>query len=136
MSEKDKEGNSIKGNVIIKETKDSLIRSEDKLVVSLGLNNIIIIDTHDALLVANKYFSQSVKNLVSFMDDKGFNEGKNHKKVYRPCGSFLSIEEESSWQIKKVEVNPSASLSLQMHFHRSQHLVVVSGTAKIEIDNI
>ena len=136
MSEKDKEGNSIKGNVIIKETKDSLIRSEDKLVVSLGLDNIIIIQTKDALLVANKYSSQSVKNLVSFMDEKGFNEGKNHKKVYRPWGSFLSVEEGSTWQIKKIEVNPGASLSLQMHFYRSEHWVVVSGNAKIEIDNV
>ena len=105
-------------------------------MVSLGLNNIIIIETNDALLVANKYFSQSVKNLVSFMDEKGFNEGKNHKKVFRPWGSFLSIEKESTWQIKKIEVNPGASLSLQMHFHRSEHWVVVSGTAKIEIDNV
>ena len=136
MSEKDKEGNSIKGNVIIKETKDSFIRSEDKLVVSLGLNNIIIIETNDALLVANKYLSQSVKNLVSYLDEKGFNEGKNHKKVHRPWGTFFSIEEESTWQIKKIEVNPGASLSLQMHFHRSEHWVVVSGTAKIEIDNV
>ena len=136
MSEKDKNGNAIKGNVIIKETKDSLIRSEDKLIVSIGLENIIIVDTKDALLVANKYFSQNVKNIVSILNKKGFKEGQNHKKVYRPWGSFLSVEETSTWQIKKIEVNPGASLSLQMHFYRSEHWVVVSGTAKVEINNV
>ena len=70
------------------------------------------------------------------MKEKGFNEAQNHKIVYRPWGSFLSIEDGSTWQIKKIEVNPGASLSLQMHFHRSEHWVVVNGTAKVEIDNI
>ena len=70
------------------------------------------------------------------MNKKGFNEGQNHKKIYRPWGSFLSIEEDNNWKIKKIEVNPGASLSLQMHFHRSEHWVVVNGKAKIEIDNI
>ena len=72
---------------------------------------------------------------ISLMNKKGFNEAQNHKIVYRPWGSFLSIEEGKTWQIKKIEVNPGASLSLQMHFHRSEHWVVVSGTAKILIEN-
>ena len=70
------------------------------------------------------------------MNEKGFDESLNHKKVYRPWGSFLSIEEGNTWKIKKIEVNPGASLSLQMHFHRSEHWVVVNGTAKIKIDTI
>lgn len=134
--EKDKEGNSLKGKILTKATKDSLIRSEDKFVVSLGLENIIIVETKDAVLVANKDYSESLKNLVSLMNEKGFDESQNHKKVYRPWGYFLSIEEGSNWKIKKIEVNPGASLSLQMHLHRSEHWVVVSGNAKIEIDNI
>ena len=99
------------------------------------MENIIVVETRDAVLVANRNSSESIKKIVSLMNKKGFNEGKNHKKVYRPWGSFLSIEEGSSWQIKKIDVNPGASLSLQMHFHRSEHWVVVNGTAKIQIGN-
>ncbi|WP_075506973.1 mannose-1-phosphate guanylyltransferase/mannose-6-phosphate isomerase [Prochlorococcus marinus] len=135
MSKKDQNGNYLKGRVLAKETKESLIRSEEKLVVSIGLENIVIVETKDAVLVANKESSQSVKHIVSLMNEKGFNEAQNHKIVYRPWGSFLSIEEGETWQIKKIEVNPGASLSLQMHFHRSEHWVVVNGTAKILIDN-
>ena len=70
------------------------------------------------------------------MNEKGIDEAKNHKKVYRPWGSFLSIEESNTWQIKKIDVNPGASLSLQMHFHRSEHWVVLNGTAKVEIGDL
>ncbi len=135
MSKKDQNGNYLKGRVLAKETKESLIRSEEKLVVGIGLENVVIVETKDAILVANKESSQSVKNIVSLMNEKGFNEAQNHKIVYRPWGSFLSIEEGKTWQIKKIEVNPGASLSLQMHFHRSEHWVVVSGTAKILIED-
>ncbi len=133
---KDKEGNSLKGKILAKDTKDSIIRCEDKFVVGLGLENIIIVETKDAVLVANRGYSESIKNLVSLMNEKGFDESQNHKKVYRPWGSFLSIEEGNTWKIKKIEVNPGASLSLQMHFQRSEHWVVVKGKAKIKIDNI
>ena len=133
---KDKDGNSFKGKILAESTKDSLIRCEDKFVVGLGLENIIIVETKDAVLVANKEYSESIKNLVLLMNEKGFDESLNHKKVYRPWGSFLSIEEGNTWKIKKIEVDPGASLSLQMHSHRSEHWVVVKGKAKIEIDNI
>jgi mannose-6-phosphate isomerase-like protein (cupin superfamily) len=78
----------------------------------------------------------SLKEVVSSLNKKGFDEAQNHKKVYRPWGSFLSLEAGDSWQIKKIDVNPGASLSLQKHLHRSEHWVVVCGTAKIEIGNI
>ena len=135
MSKKDQNGNSFTGRVLARETNQSMIRSEDKLVVSIGLKNVVIVETKDAVLVANKESSQSVKDIVSLMNKKGIKEAKTHKIVYRPWGSFLSIEEGETWQIKKIKVNPGASLSLQMHFHRSEHWVVVSGTAKIEINN-
>ena len=136
ISKKDLNGNSLNGRVLAQNTKDSIIRSEDKLVVGIGLENVVIVETKDAVLVANSKSSQSVKNIVSLMEDKGFNEAQQHKFVYRPWGSFLSIEDGSTWQIKKIEVNPGASLSLQMHFHRSEHWVVVSGTAKVEIGDL
>ncbi len=136
ISEKDINSNSVNGRVLVQDTKDSLIISEDKLVVGIGLENVIIVETKDAVLVANSKSSQGVKNIVSLMNEKGFNEASNHKVVYRPWGSFISIEEGSTWQIKKIEVNPGASLSLQMHFHRSEHWVVVAGTAKVEIGDL
>ena len=135
ISKKDLYGNSLNGRVLAHNTKNSIIRSDDKFVVGIGLENVVIVETKDAVLVANSKSSQSVKEIVSLMQKKGFNEAENHKFVYRPWGSFLSIEEGSTWQIKKIEVNPGASLSLQMHFHRSEHWVVVSGTAKVEIGN-
>lgn len=133
VSEKDLDGNSTSGKVLIKNTKNSLIKSESKLVVSIGLENVLIVETRDSVLVAKKDCSQSLKEIVSLMKEKGFNEGQNHIKIYRPWGSFVSIEKGDTWQIKKIEVNPGASLSLQMHFHRSEHWVIVEGTAKIEI---
>ena len=136
ISEKDSEGNSISGRVLMKNTIDSLIKSENKLVVSIGLENVIIIETRDSVLVAKKDSSQSLKEIVSLMKEKGFNEGHNHKKNYRPWGSYISVEEGDTWQIKKIEVNPGASLSLQMHSHRSEHWIIVEGTAKIEIDDM
>ena len=133
ISKKDKKGNFVKGKTLIKNTENSYIHSDEKLVVGLGLENMIIVETKDAVLVANKNSSESIKNIVSFMHEKGFIESQNHKLVFRPWGSFLSIEVGNSWQIKKIEVNPGASLSLQMHFHRSEHWVVVDGTAKVKI---
>ena len=94
----------------------------------------MIIDTKDALLVANKNFSQEIKEIVSTLNQKKFKEGKQHKKVYRPWGFYISIEESNIWQIKKIEVNPMASLSLQMHNHRSEHWIVLEGTAQVQVD--
>ena len=136
VSKKDNEANVLKGKTLIKKTKNSYIQSEDKLVVGIGLENIIIVETTDAVLVADKNSSEMIKKIVSLMNEKGLTESQNHKLVFRPWGSFLSIEEGNNWQIKKIVVNPGASLSLQMHFHRSEHWVVVDGTAKVLIGNI
>ena len=135
ISKKNKDGNSIKGKVIIKETKSSLIRSEEKLIVGLGLKDLMIIDTKDALLVANKNCSQEIKNIVSTLNEKNFKEGKEHKKIHRPWGFYESIEVGKFWQIKKIKVHPGASLSLQMHNHRSEHWIVVEGKAKVQIND-
>ena len=135
ISKKDKVGNAINGRVLIKDTKNSLIKSEEKLVVSIGLENVVIVETKDSVLVSNKNSSQSIKGMVSHMKEKGFDEAVIHKKVFRPWGSYLSIEEGETWQIKKIEVDPGASLSLQMHHKRSEHWVVVKGIANVEIDS-
>ena len=135
ISKKDLNGNSIQGNVLAKDTKKSLIRGEEKLLVSLGLSEVLIIDTKDALLVANKNFSQDIKKIVSILNSREIIEGREHKKVFRPWGYYLSIEEGKNWKIKKIEVNPGASLSLQLHKHRSEHWIVVQGKARVELND-
>ena len=133
LSNKDKKGNSIKGRVIADKTKNSLINSDERLIVTLGIKNIIIIDTRDALLVANKENAQDVKKIVDRLNNEGFNEGKEHKIMHRPWGNYLSIQQGENWQIKKINVYPGSELSLQMHYHRSEHWIVVQGTAKVQI---
>ena len=135
ISKKDLDGNSIKGNVLVKQTEASLLQSEKKLLVCLGLKDLIVVDTKDAVLVANKNFSQEIKGIVSFLNEKKLKEGKQHKKIYRPWGFYETIEESNGWQIKKIEVNPGASLSLQMHNHRSEHWIVVEGEAKVQVND-
>ena len=132
ISKKDSYGNAIKGKVLINETKNSLIRSEEKLVVTYGLKDTVIISTKDAVLVADKKNSQEVKKIVSMLNEEGFLK-EQHKKVYRPWGYYVSIEEELNWQIKNS--CKSWRLSLQKHKNRSEHWIVLKGIAEVEIEN-
>ncbi len=134
-SKKDKKGNTLQGKIIAKDTRDSFIKSENRLIVGLGIEELIIIDTDDALLISHKDKTHEVKKVVEELNNRNFSEGKVNKKTYRPWGSFTSIEKGKSWQVKKLEIKPKASLSLQMHRHRAEHWVIVNGTAKIEIDS-
>ena len=134
ISIKDKNGNNKKGNVYLKEVKDSYFRSESRLIVGLGVENLIVVETNDAILIANKEDTQSVKVLVNELEKMGFPEGKTNKKIYRPWGSYTSLTNGETWQVKRLEIKPKSSLSLQRHEHRSEHWVVVSGLAKVEID--
>ena len=133
-SKKDKNGNSIKGNGIIKESKDCYLRSEGRLVVGFGLKDLFIIETKDAVLVAHKNYTQNIKNLVEYLSANNFKEATENKKVYRPWGLYESIADGKNWQVKRLEINPKGKLSLQMHNHRAEHWVIVAGQAKIEID--
>ncbi|MDC3142423.1 mannose-1-phosphate guanylyltransferase/mannose-6-phosphate isomerase [Prochlorococcus sp. AH-716-I17] len=133
-SDKDTSGNAADGNVIIERSKDCYFRSEDRLIVGLGLNNLFVIETSDTILIADKNESENVKHIVNILKNKNMDEGIVHKKVFRPWGYYKSIEEDERWQIKKIVVNPGDSLSLQLHHHRSEHWIIVKGTAKIEID--
>tara|TARA_A100001388_G_C28772732_1_gene504999 strand:- start:1687 stop:3123 length:1437 start_codon:yes stop_codon:yes gene_type:complete len=133
-SEKDKHGNVISGNVFKRNTENCLIKSETRLAVALGLRNLAIIETNDALLVASKNDAQEVKEIVKILEEQKRPEANIHKKVFRPWGNFISIESGLKWQVKRIEVNPKSSLSLQMHKHRAEHWVVVTGTANVQID--
>lgn len=133
-SKKDSEGNSMKGKVILEESKNCYIRGENSLIVGIDIENLIIVQTRDAVLVANKSKTEKIKDLVKKMQSEGLIEGKEHKKINRPWGHYISIEEDSKWKVKKIAVNPGCSLSLQKHDFRAEHWVVVSGLAKVEID--
>ena len=134
-SEKDKYGNSTKGSTMIENSQNCYVRSEDRLVVGINLNNLVVIETNDAVLISNKDETQKVKNIVNKLKTNNFKEAKDNKKNYRPWGSFTRIEEGINWQVKRLEINPNASISLQMHEKRSEHWIVVSGIAKVEIGN-
>ena len=133
--DKDKNGNVFSGNVVTYDVNQSILKSENRLVIGNGLNNIIVIETDDAILVSDKEKSQSIKDIVSDLISKGYVEGKENRMNYRPWGNYKSIAEDLRWQVKKIEVKPGAQLSLQMHHHRAEHWIVVKGTAKVTIEN-
>ena len=130
---KDQNGNALNGKSIIKGSNNCYIRSEERLIVGIDLNDLVVIETNDAILISNKESTQKVKNVVQELNKSNLREGKQNLKSYRPWGSFTSIEYGPSWQVKKLEINPKASISLQLHKHRSEHWIVVDGTAKVEI---
>lgn len=134
ISNKDKSGNYIKGNVISKNTKNSYLQSEKRLIATIGIEDLIVVETSDVVLVANRDKSQEVKDIVGILKKKGISSGKEHKKIYRPWGFYESVVEDKRWQVKLITVKPGEKLSLQRHTHRSEHWIVVSGTAKVEVD--
>ena len=131
---KDINGNINIGKVLTSEVKDSYFRSENRLLVGLGVKNLIAVETNDALLVADKAYAQDVKNIVIHLEKEKMPESSNHKKVYRPWGHYMAIGEGRRWQAKRIEVNPGGNLSQQMHYHRAEHWIIVSGTAEVEIN--
>ena len=109
------------------------MRSEEAYC-GINLNNLVVVETNDAVLVANKDYTQRVKEIVHYLKKNEYDEGVENKKMYRPWGSFTSIEKGSSWQVKRLEIKPKASISLQMHKHRAEHWIIVDGIAKVEIN--
>ena len=135
VSKKDKNGNVLSGNIVNKFTQNCFIKSDKKLVVGIGIKNLIIVDTSDAVLIVHKDDCQKVKEIVTYLKKIGSNVGTDHQTMYRPWGSYTLIAKGDKWQLKTIEVKPKAKLSLQMHHHRAEHWVVVKGFAEIEIDN-
>ena len=133
--QQDKEGNVLRGRVISQDSKNCYLRSEHRLVVGIGIKDLIVVETDDAVLIADRDQSQNVKNIVNKLQADGSPEARAHRKIYRPWGNYTCVVEGSRWQVKKIEVKPGASLSLQMHHHRAEHWIVVKGTALVEIDN-
>ncbi len=133
-SAKDKLGNAVKGRVIIENSQNCYLRSESRLIAGIDLKDLIIVETNDAILVSNKESSQKVKELVEDLNKNNISEASLNKKSFRPWGCFTNIEKGNSWQVKKLEIKPNSSISLQMHHHRSEHWIVVNGQAKVEIN--
>ena len=134
-SEKDSNDNYIKGRVISHFSSNCFLSSENRLLVGIGLKNLIAVETNDAILISDKSQTQKVKDIVNILKAREYPEAEKHSKVYRPWGNYITIAEDSRWQVKMIEVKPSGKLSLQMHHHRSEHWVVVKGRAKVEIEN-
>jgi len=134
IGEKDNNGNVIKGNAITTETTNSYINANHHMVATIGLDNLIIVDTADATLVASKDKTQQVKQIVEQLQKQNRTEEQLHRKVYRPWGWYDTIDNGHRFKVKRICVNPGATLSLQKHYHRAEHWVVVKGTAQITND--
>jgi len=128
---KDEAGNAVRGDVLLEGTSNCYVQSEDKLIATIGLSDTVIVQTDDTILVAAKDQVQEVKKIVAKLKQQGRSETQLHRKVYRPWGSYDSIDSGERFQVKRIVVKPRAKLSLQMHHHRSEHWVVVSGTAEV-----
>ncbi|MBB1507805.1 mannose-1-phosphate guanylyltransferase/mannose-6-phosphate isomerase [Pseudoalteromonas sp. SG41-1] len=135
VSPQDENGNAFTGDVKAVDTKNTLVFSEDKLVATVGVEDLVIINTKDAVLVAHKDKSQHVKMIVQQLKDEQRSEAKLHREVYRPWGKYDSVDYGERFQVKRITVKPGAKLSVQMHHHRAEHWIVVSGTAKVQIDD-
>jgi len=132
ISEKDGEGNSSHGDVILQNTRNSFVRSDNKLVAVIGVDDLVVVSTKDALMVAHKDSVQDVKMITELLKIQARSEWQLSREVYRPWGKYDSIDSGERYQAKRITVKPGAKLSVQMHHHRAEHWVVVSGTARVK----
>lgn len=135
LANSDTNGNRTQGDALLIDCQNTFIRTESRLVAAIGLENLIIIETRDAIMIANRTKTQSVKKLVDLLKSRDRKEATEHRKMHRPWGSFETLLTSERFQVKQIAVNPGASLSLQMHHHRAEHWIVVSGTAEVHIDD-
>lgn len=131
MSPVDADGNSLAGDVLTQAAHNNYIRAESRLVAALGVSDLIVVETADAVLVASKDCAQDVKKIVERLQKDGRGEAVTHRKVFRPWGSYEGVDGGERFQVKRIIVNPGSTLSLQKHFHRAEHWVVVRGTARV-----
>ncbi len=124
-------GNVIQGDVLVKGVSNSYLRSENRMIAGIGLDNLIVVETTDAVLVADKAQVQSVREIVEELKSSGRCEHISHVRVYRPWGSYETVDQCERFRVKRIVVNPGASISLQKHHHRAEHWVVVKGTAQV-----
>ena len=135
IADKDSSGNVVNGDVLSINTSDTFISSNSRLVSTLGVKDLVVVETKDAVLVAHKSQAQNVKEIVNELKEKNRSEYKLNREVYRPWGKYDSIDNGDRFQVKRITVKPGAKLSVQMHHHRAEHWIVVSGTAKVTNGN-
>ncbi len=131
---KDETGNVAQGDVLLHDSRNTLALSEGRLIACVGVENLVVVETADAVLVADKNSTQDVKKIVDALKQNGRSEGQLHRKVFRPWGWYDSVDNGARFQVKRIVVKPGGQLSLQMHHHRAEHWIVVSGTAKVTRD--
>lgn len=131
VQEKDSKGNAIRGDILLDKTTNSYIYSQDKLIAAVGVDNLVIVETKDAVLVANKESVQNVKNIVEKLKLSNRTEYLQHQEVFRPWGKHESISDGQRYNVKKVVVRPGKKTATQVHYHRAEHWIVVSGTARV-----
>lgn len=134
VSNQDENGNAFNGDVKAVDTKNTLVLGDDKLIATVGVKDLVIVSTKDAVLVAHKSESQKVKAIVQQLKGEQRSEVTFHREVYRPWGKYDSVDSGERFQVKRITVKPGAKLSVQMHHHRAEHWIVVSGTAKVHLD--
>jgi len=135
LADQDAEGNAVQGDGVLLDSQNTFIRAESRLVTGIGLENLVVIETRDAVLIADATKTQNVKELVDLLKSNDRKEATEHQRMYRPWGSYETLVLGDRFQVKQIVVNPGASLSLQMHHHRAEHWVVVSGTAEVQVDD-
>lgn len=131
ICDKDESGNATFGDAVLEGCRNSLFHGSERLIAGVGLDGIIVVETADAVLVADKRRTQDVKKIVARLKENGYTLADTHRKVYRPWGWYDSIDLGDRFQVKRIVVNPGAKLSLQMHHHRAEHWIVVRGTAEV-----
>lgn len=134
-AEQDEDSNVVQGDVMLQEVHNSYIHSEHRLVSVLGLEDIVVVETADAVMVASKDSAQNVKDIVSRLNKAKRSEAESHRLCYRPWGHYDAIDTGERFQVKRITVNPGSSLSLQMHHHRAEHWIVVKGTAQVTCED-
>ena len=134
LSQRDADGNSLRGKAVAIDSHNVLIRANDQLTAVVGLDNVIVVTTPDAVLVADSSQSEKIKQLVDRLKAEKRPEASEHKRAYRPWGYYQSVDEGSRYQVKRIVVKPGGRLSLQKHFHRAEHWIVVRGTAEVARD--
>ena len=131
IGEKDAQGNAVHGDVHLADTSNALVLAQHRMVACVGLDDVVVVETPDAVMVARKDKAQAVGALVAKLKAEGRSETLAHRKVHRPWGSYDSIEHGERFQVKRIMVEPGAALSLQLHYHRAEHWIVVRGTARV-----
>jgi mannose-1-phosphate guanylyltransferase/mannose-1-phosphate guanylyltransferase/mannose-6-phosphate isomerase len=134
IADKDASGNAVQGDTFVTESKNCYIRAESRLVAVIGLDDVVVVETADAVLVMHRHKAQEIKRAIHYFEDNGRSEHLQNLRVYRPWGWYEGIDSGDRFQVKRIMVKPGEKLSLQMHHHRAEHWIVVSGTARVTVD--